>query len=66
MTDVINPATGKVLREMAASGRTATTPVADGDLLFVDSGVVVEGYWGEFNRMGVVGGLMLMLWELRD
>lgn len=27
----------------------------DGDLLFVDSGVVVEGYWGEFNRMGVVG-----------
>ena len=26
-----------------------------GDLLFVDSGVVVEGYWGEFNRMGVVG-----------
>lgn len=30
--------------------------LADGDLLFVDSGVVVEGYWGEFNRMGVVGG----------
>ncbi len=29
--------------------------LADGDLLFVDSGVVVEGYWGEFNRMGVVG-----------
>lgn len=27
----------------------------EGDLLFVDSGVVVEGYWGEFNRMGVVG-----------
>lgn len=29
--------------------------LGDGDLLFVDSGVVVEGYWGEFNRMGVVG-----------
>jgi Xaa-Pro dipeptidase len=29
--------------------------LAEGDLLFVDSGVVVEGYWGEFNRMGVVG-----------
>ena len=29
--------------------------LSDGDLLFVDSGVVVEGYWGEFNRMGVVG-----------
>jgi Xaa-Pro dipeptidase len=27
----------------------------DGDLLFVDSGVVVEGYWGEFNRMAAVG-----------
>lgn len=29
--------------------------LGDGDLLFVDSGAVVEGYWGEFNRMGVVG-----------
>lgn len=29
--------------------------LGEGDLLFVDSGVVVEGYWGEFNRMGVVG-----------
>lgn len=26
-----------------------------GELLFVDSGAVVEGYWGEFNRMAVVG-----------
>jgi Xaa-Pro dipeptidase len=26
-----------------------------GDLLFVDSGAVVSGYWGEFNRMAVVG-----------
>lgn len=26
-----------------------------GDLLFVDSGAILEGYWGEFNRMAVVG-----------
>jgi Xaa-Pro aminopeptidase len=26
-----------------------------GDLLFVDSGVINSGYWGEFNRMAVVG-----------
>jgi Xaa-Pro aminopeptidase len=26
-----------------------------GELLFVDSGVIVSGYWGEFNRMAVVG-----------
>jgi Xaa-Pro dipeptidase len=25
------------------------------DLLFIDSGAVVSGYWGEFNRMAVVG-----------
>jgi len=29
--------------------------LAPGDLLFIDSGAVVEGYWGEFNRMAVVG-----------
>lgn len=27
----------------------------DGELLFVDSGAVIDGYWGEFNRMAVVG-----------
>ena len=26
-----------------------------GELLFVDSGVITSGYWGEFNRMAVVG-----------
>jgi Xaa-Pro aminopeptidase len=26
-----------------------------GDLLFVDAGAVVSGYWGEFNRMAVAG-----------
>jgi Xaa-Pro dipeptidase len=29
--------------------------LSPGDLLFVDSGAVVSGYWGEFNRMAVVG-----------
>ncbi|NJK80291.1 MAG: aminopeptidase P family protein [Chloroflexaceae bacterium] len=26
-----------------------------GDTLFVDSGAIYQGYWGEFNRMGIVG-----------
>ncbi len=26
-----------------------------GHMLFVDSGAIYNGYWGEFNRMGVVG-----------
>jgi Xaa-Pro aminopeptidase len=26
-----------------------------GDVLFVDSGAIYENYWGEFNRMAVVG-----------
>ena len=26
-----------------------------GDTLFVDAGAIYNGYWGEFNRMGVVG-----------
>ncbi len=29
--------------------------LSPGDLLFVDSGAVVAAYWGEFNRMAVVG-----------
>ena len=29
--------------------------LAEGDLLFVDSGAVTAGYWGEFARMGSVG-----------
>lgn len=29
--------------------------LGQGDLLFVDAGAVVTGYWGEFNRMAVVG-----------
>lgn len=33
----------------------STEPLNEGDLVFVDSGCVIDGYWGEFNRMGVVG-----------
>jgi Xaa-Pro dipeptidase len=36
-------------------GPIADYALAPGDLLFVDSGVVVGAYWGEFNRMAVVG-----------
>ncbi|MFQ5711824.1 MAG: M24 family metallopeptidase [Candidatus Geothermarchaeales archaeon] len=30
-------------------------PLRKGDIVFIDSGCVVNGYWGEFSRMGVVG-----------
>ena len=36
-------------------GPMAEYPLADGDLLFVDSGAVTAGYWGEFGRMACVG-----------
>jgi Xaa-Pro aminopeptidase len=36
-------------------GPLADYRLAEGDLLFIDSGVIVSGYWGEFNRMAVVG-----------
>jgi len=36
-------------------GPIADYALAPGDLLFVDAGVVVGAYWGEFNRMAVVG-----------
>ena len=31
-------------------------PVADGDLVFLDAGACVGGYWADFSRAGVVGG----------
>lgn len=31
-------------------------PLAKGDLIFLDSGCSVEGYWSEFNRTGSIGG----------
>lgn len=36
-------------------GPLAECTLADGDLLFVDSGAVIGGYWGEFARMASVG-----------
>jgi Xaa-Pro dipeptidase len=36
-------------------GPSPDYPVEAGDLLFIDSGAVINGYWGEFNRMAVVG-----------
>jgi Xaa-Pro dipeptidase len=39
----------------ARFGGPSHVPLESGDLVFVDSGCVINGYWGEFNRMGVVG-----------
>jgi Xaa-Pro aminopeptidase len=36
-------------------GPLAEYSLESGDLLFVDSGAVIGGYWGEFNRMAIVG-----------
>lgn len=33
----------------------STDRLEPGDTLFVDAGAVYNGYWGEFNRMGIVG-----------
>lgn len=30
-------------------------PLEQGDLVFIDSGALHRGYWGEFNRMAVMG-----------
>jgi Xaa-Pro aminopeptidase len=30
-------------------------PLGEGELIFIDSGAVHRGYWGEFNRMAVMG-----------
>ena len=30
-------------------------PLKRGDVVFIDSGCVINGYWGEFNRMATVG-----------
>jgi Xaa-Pro aminopeptidase len=30
-------------------------PLRSGDLVFVDSGALCDGYWGEFGRMAVIG-----------
>ncbi|MGH2736108.1 MAG: M24 family metallopeptidase [Actinomycetota bacterium] len=62
----VRPPYGQVLIESHAKSRdlghrsrmlgpSADHSLAPGDLLFIDSGAVVSGYWGEFNRMAVVG-----------
>jgi Xaa-Pro aminopeptidase len=33
----------------------STDVLRRGDTLFVDAGAIYNGYWGEFNRMGIVG-----------
>lgn len=33
----------------------SSDPIRQGEVLFVDSGAIYNGYWGEFNRMGVAG-----------
>lgn len=30
-------------------------PLNEGDIVFIDSGAIHKGYWGEFNRMAVMG-----------
>ncbi|MGE3619137.1 MAG: M24 family metallopeptidase [Acidimicrobiia bacterium] len=30
-------------------------PLGPGDVIFIDSGALTKGYWGEFNRMAVMG-----------
>lgn len=30
-------------------------PLGPGDVIFIDSGAITKGYWGEFNRMAVMG-----------
>ncbi len=36
-------------------GPLADQILKEGELLFIDSGVTLAGYWGEFNRMACVG-----------
>ncbi|MCI0456551.1 MAG: PQQ-binding-like beta-propeller repeat protein [Gemmataceae bacterium] len=56
-----DPATGQLLWEMAASGRTATTPVGDDELLYVDSYDRLTGRQGLLAavRAGASGDISL-------
>jgi outer membrane protein assembly factor BamB len=56
-----DPASGKLLWEMAASGRTATTPVGDDELLYVDSYDRLTGNRGVLAaiRAGASGDISL-------
>ena len=56
-----DPATGKLLWELAASGRTATTPIGDDELLYVDSYDRLTGNRGVLAavRVGSAGDISL-------
>jgi outer membrane protein assembly factor BamB len=56
-----DPVTGKLLWEMAASGRTATTPVGDDELLYLDSYDRLTGNRGVLAaiRAGASGDISL-------
>ncbi len=56
-----DPATGDLLWEMGASGRTSITPVGDGELLYVDSFKRFEGSPGRLAaiRAGAAGDISL-------
>jgi Xaa-Pro aminopeptidase len=52
---IVSEAKSKALGHRARMLGPSDHRLAPGDLLFIDSGAVVSGYWGEFNRMAVVG-----------
>jgi Xaa-Pro dipeptidase len=52
---IVSEAKSKELGHRARMLGPSDHRLAPGDLLFIDSGAVVSGYWGEFNRMAVVG-----------
>lgn len=56
-----DPATGKLLWEMAGSGRTSVSPVGDDELLFVDSFYTFQGSPGRLAaiRAGASGDISL-------
>ena len=51
---IVSEAKSKELGHRARMLGPSDHRLAPGDLLFIDSGAIVSGYWGEFNRMAVV------------
>lgn len=52
----VRPPHSQVNMESTSSGHGSEGFIlAPGDLVFIDTGVVVDGYWAEFNRMASVG-----------
>lgn len=52
---VVSEAKAKAKGHRARMLGPSTDKLERGHVLFVDSGAIYNGYWGEFNRMGVVG-----------